>query len=78
MALTEVTVARNRERMLSSELPAGQRLFRETQFNLSRNSVREAIKAFELIRVLDVRRGDGTGRCRFPANSAIAAWNPKS
>ncbi|MGO2533343.1 FadR/GntR family transcriptional regulator, partial [Arthrobacter rhombi] len=30
------------------------------RLGLSRNSLREAVKALELIRVLDVRRGDGT------------------
>lgn len=50
--------------ILSGELRPGDRLPAEKELSdslgLSRNSMREAIKALELIRVIDVRRGDGT------------------
>ncbi len=48
----------------SGELPPGTRLPPEpqlaAQMGLSRSGVREAVKALESARVLDVRRGDGT------------------
>src|SRR5689334_19651882 len=48
----------------SGELPPGARLPPEqqlaAQMGLSRSGVREAVKALETARVLDVRRGDGT------------------
>ena len=50
--------------LISGRLRAGDRLPPENelsdQLGLSRSSLREAVKALELIRVLDVRRGDGT------------------
>ncbi|MCS3781111.1 FadR/GntR family transcriptional regulator [Tsukamurella ocularis] len=46
------------------ELPAGSRLPREVdlaaRLGLSRNSLREAIRALTMLRILDVRQGDGT------------------
>src|SRR3989337_1565771 len=48
----------------SGELRPGDRLPPEKELSeslgLSRSSLREAVKALEVIRVLDVRRGDGT------------------
>src|SRR3989337_453015 len=48
----------------SGELRPGDRLPPEKELSealgLSRSSLREAVKALEIIRVLDVRRGDGT------------------
>src|SRR5699024_4170175 len=50
--------------IVSGELKPGQRLPPEKELGerlgLSRNSLREAVKSLALIRVLDVRRGDGT------------------
>src|SRR5262245_53438839 len=50
--------------ILSGELRPGDRLPPEKELGealgLSRSSLREAVKALEVIRVLDVRRGDGT------------------
>src|SRR5690625_4801358 len=50
--------------ILSGELKPGSRLPPEKELSerlgLSRNSLREAVKALEVVRVLDVRRGDGT------------------
>src|SRR5690348_596939 len=50
--------------IVSGELRPGDRLPREAdlaqRLGLSRNSLREAVRALALIRVLDVRQGDGT------------------
>jgi GntR family transcriptional repressor for pyruvate dehydrogenase complex len=64
MAVTDEAILRIKEMILTGELSPGERLPPEKELSdrlgLSRNSMREAIKALELIRVLDVRRGDGT------------------
>jgi GntR family transcriptional repressor for pyruvate dehydrogenase complex len=64
MALTDEAIEKIRRLIRSGELPPGSRLPPEhelaAQLGLSRNSMREAVKALELVRVLDVRRGDGT------------------
>jgi len=61
---TDHAIARIQQMIVSGELRPGQRLPPEKQLSealgLSRNSLREAVKALELIHVLDVRRGDGT------------------
>ena len=63
-SLTDDAIARIQQMIVSGELRPGQRLPPEKELSeslgLSRNSLREAVKALELIRVLDVRRGDGT------------------
>src|SRR4051795_6115320 len=50
--------------ILSGQLQPGDRLPKEadlaSRLGLSRSSLREAVKALCLIRVLDVRQGDGT------------------
>jgi GntR family transcriptional regulator, transcriptional repressor for pyruvate dehydrogenase complex len=64
MALTDEAIEHIRHLIQSGELPPGSRLPPENelaaQLGLSRNSMREAVKALVLVRVLDVRRGDGT------------------
>lgn len=64
MAVTDEAIARIRDMLLSGALRPGDRLPPEKQLSemlgVSRNSLREAVRALELIRVLDVRRGDGT------------------
>jgi GntR family transcriptional repressor for pyruvate dehydrogenase complex len=64
MAVTDEAIARIREMIVNGELQPGQRLPPEKELSeslgLSRSSLREAVKALEVIRVLDVRRGDGT------------------
>lgn len=61
---TDDAIARIQQMIVTGELRPGQRLPPEKELSeslgLSRNSLREAVKALELIRVLDVRRGDGT------------------
>lgn len=64
MALTDEAIRRIKERILSGDLRPGDRLPPEKELaealGLSRSSLREAVKALELVSVLDVRRGDGT------------------
>jgi GntR family transcriptional repressor for pyruvate dehydrogenase complex len=64
VALTDEAIAKIRSMIQSGELPPGTRLPPEpqlaAQMGLSRSGVREAVKALESARVLDVRRGDGT------------------
>lgn len=64
MAVTDEAISTIRAMIVSGELTPGQRLPPEKELSerlgLSRNSLREAVKSLEVIRVLDVRRGDGT------------------
>ena len=64
MRLTDGAIERIRDLIRSGELPPGSRLPPEQKFaeqlGLSRNSMREAVKALEMVRVLDSRPGDGT------------------
>jgi GntR family transcriptional repressor for pyruvate dehydrogenase complex len=64
MALTDSAIEQIRGLVRSGKLPPGSRLPPEqelaAQLGLSRSSMREAVKALEQVRVLDVRRGDGT------------------
>jgi DNA-binding FadR family transcriptional regulator len=64
MALTDEAIERIKEMIVKGELRPGDRLPKEVdlaeRLGLSRNSLREAVKALSLIRVLDVRQGDGT------------------
>jgi len=64
MAVTDDAIEKIKAMIVSGELGPGDRLPPEKELaehlGLSRNSMREAVKALEVIRVLDVRRGDGT------------------
>jgi GntR family transcriptional repressor for pyruvate dehydrogenase complex len=64
VAVTDEAILRIKAMLMSGELRPGDRLPPEKELGeklgLSRSSLREAVKALELIRVLDVRRGDGT------------------
>ncbi|MEV4628091.1 FadR/GntR family transcriptional regulator [Micromonospora sp. NPDC049523] len=64
MALTDEAIHKIKEMIVSGELRPGDRLPKEAdladRLGLSRNSLREAVKALSVIRVLDVRQGDGT------------------
>jgi GntR family transcriptional repressor for pyruvate dehydrogenase complex len=64
VAVTDEAIVKIKDMLLSGELKPGDRLPPEKELSdrlgLSRNSLREAVKALSLIRVLDVRRGDGT------------------
>ncbi|MEV6299904.1 FadR/GntR family transcriptional regulator [Actinoplanes sp. NPDC051861] len=64
MALTDDAIGKIKNMIMSGELGPGDRLPREADLaahlGLSRNSLREAVRALSMIRVLDVRQGDGT------------------
>ncbi len=64
MAVTDEAIDKIKEMIVSGELGPGNRLPKEAdladRLGLSRNSLREAVKALSLIHVLDVRQGDGT------------------
>ncbi|WP_188702992.1 FadR/GntR family transcriptional regulator [Microbacterium nanhaiense] len=64
MAVTDAAIDKIKDMIVRGELGPGDRLPPEKELaarlGLSRSSMREAVKALEVIRVLDVRRGDGT------------------
>jgi GntR family transcriptional repressor for pyruvate dehydrogenase complex len=64
VAITDEAIEKIKEMIVSGALSPGDRLPREAdlaeRLGLSRNSLREAVKALSLIHVLDVRQGDGT------------------
>jgi GntR family transcriptional regulator, transcriptional repressor for pyruvate dehydrogenase complex len=63
-SVTGDAIERIRELIVSGEWGPGTRLPRESdlaqQLGISRNSLREAVRALSLTRVLEVRQGDGT------------------
>lgn len=62
--VTEEAIDKIRERIVSGSWGPGDRLPKETELaaelGLSRNSLREAVRALSQLRVLEVRQGDGT------------------
>src|SRR5215831_14347604 len=62
--VTDDAIERIRDFVATGEWGPGTRLPRETdlarQLGISRNSLREAVRALSLTRVLEVRQGDGT------------------
>ena len=62
--VTEGAIDKIRERIVSGAWGAGARLPKESELaaelGLSRNSLREAVRALSQLRVLEVRQGDGT------------------
>jgi GntR family transcriptional regulator, transcriptional repressor for pyruvate dehydrogenase complex len=64
VSVTDEAIEKIKQMIVSGRLRPGDRLPREAdlaaQLGLSRNSLREAVRALSLIRVLDVRQGDGT------------------
>ena len=64
MALTDEAITKIKEMITSGRLRPGEKLPREAdlaaELGLSRNSLREAVKALSMVNVLDVRQGDGT------------------
>lgn len=64
MAVTDEAITKIKQMIVAGELGPGDRLPREAdlaeQLGVSRNSLREAVKALSLINVLSVRQGDGT------------------
>ena len=64
MSVTQQAIQRIKAMIISGALRPGDRLPREAdlaeQLGLSRNSLREAVRALTLIRILETRQGDGT------------------
>jgi GntR family transcriptional regulator, transcriptional repressor for pyruvate dehydrogenase complex len=64
MSVTDEAIEKIKQMIVSGELRPGDRLPREpdlaAHLGLSRNSLREAVRALALVRILDVRQGDGT------------------
>lgn len=64
MAITDEVILQIKNMIVSGRLKPGDRLLPEKELSeelgVSRNSLREAIKALVVFRVLDVRQGDGT------------------
>ncbi|MEV7805443.1 FadR/GntR family transcriptional regulator [Microbispora sp. NPDC088329] len=64
VAVTDAAIDKIKQMIMSGELAPGDRLPKEAdlaeRLGLSRNSLREAVRALALINVLDVRQGDGT------------------
>jgi GntR family transcriptional repressor for pyruvate dehydrogenase complex len=63
-SVTDEAIERIRQIIMSGEWGPGTRLPRESELaarlGISRNSLREAVRALALVRVLEVRQGDGT------------------
>src|ERR1700739_4012760 len=64
VALTDEAIDKIKQMIISGRVRPGEKLPRESdlaaELGLSRNSLREAVKALSLINVLDVRQDDGT------------------
>lgn len=64
MAVTDEAILKIKDMIVSGELGPGERLPKENELaatlGLSRSSLREAVRALSLVRILDVRQGDGT------------------
>jgi GntR family transcriptional regulator, transcriptional repressor for pyruvate dehydrogenase complex len=64
VAVTDEAIGKIKAMIVSGTLRAGDRLPKEAdlaaELGLSRNSLREAVKALSLVNILDVRQGDGT------------------
>lgn len=79
MAVTDEAIVKIQELIRSGGLKPGDRLPPEKELSnslgLSRNSLREAVKALEMINVLDVRRGDGTYVTNLQPRSAVDAMS---
>lgn len=64
MGVTDQAIEKIKQMIVSGELQPGARLPREAdlaeRLGLSRNSLREAVRALTLVRILDTRQGDGT------------------
>src|SRR4030081_3471868 len=62
-SVTDDAIDKIRERIVSGAWGAGDRLPKESELaaelGLSRNSLREAVRALSPLRVLDVKQGDG-------------------
>jgi GntR family transcriptional repressor for pyruvate dehydrogenase complex len=64
LGVTDDAIGKIKAMIVSGTLQPGERLPKEDELaallGLSRSSLREAVRALELVRILDVRQGDGT------------------
>jgi GntR family transcriptional regulator, transcriptional repressor for pyruvate dehydrogenase complex len=77
MAVTDEAIEKIKAMIVSGQLRPGQKLEREAdlaeRLGLSRSSLREAVRALSLVRILDVRQGDGTYVSSLAADSLLEA-----
>jgi DNA-binding FadR family transcriptional regulator len=77
VAVTDEAIEKLKEMIVSGQLRPGDRLPREadlaTDLGLSRSSLREAVRALSLVRILDVRQGDGTYVSSLAADTLLDA-----
>ncbi len=77
MTVTDDAIDRLKDMIRSGEIRPGDRLPREPDLaeslGVSRNSLREAVRALSLLRILDVRQGDGTYVTALAADTLFAA-----
>jgi GntR family transcriptional repressor for pyruvate dehydrogenase complex len=77
MTVTDDAIDRLKEMIRSGQIKPGDRLPREPDLaeslGVSRNSLREAVRALSLLRILDVRQGDGTYVTALAADTLLAA-----
>jgi GntR family transcriptional repressor for pyruvate dehydrogenase complex len=77
MTVTDDAIDRLKAMIRSGEIRPGDRLPREgdlaESLGVSRNSLREAVRALSLLRILDVRQGDGTYVTALAADTLLAA-----
>ncbi|QIS11215.1 MULTISPECIES: FadR/GntR family transcriptional regulator [Nocardia] len=79
MSVTDDAIAKIKAMIVSGDLKPGSRLPREAdlaaELGVSRNSLREAVRALALVRILDVRQGDGTYVSSLEPNSLLDAMS---
>jgi DNA-binding FadR family transcriptional regulator len=77
LAVTDEAIEKLKAMIVSGQLRPGERLPREadlaTTLGLSRSSLREAVRALSLVRILDVRQGDGTYVSSLASDSLLEA-----
>ena len=79
MAVTDEAIEKIKAMITSGTLRAGDRLPKEADLasalGLSRNSLREAVRALALVNILDVRQGDGTYVTSLEPTALLEALN---
>jgi GntR family transcriptional regulator, transcriptional repressor for pyruvate dehydrogenase complex len=77
VAVTDLAIEKLKGMIASGELQPGQRLPREADLaanlGLSRSSLREAVRVLSVLRILDVRQGDGTYVSSLSTESLVDA-----
>jgi GntR family transcriptional regulator, transcriptional repressor for pyruvate dehydrogenase complex len=77
VSVTDAAIEKIKSRIVSGDLKPGSRLPREADLaadlGVSRSSLREAVRALSLVRILDVRHGDGTYVASLSVESLLDA-----